>query len=338
MKRRQRVLITGAGGAAAPWLVRNFRAKGVQVFMADMDAYAAGLYLADKGFVVPPGLSKDFVPVVRDICRHEGIDVLIPLVDEELIPLADADLGDTRVLLPRLPFVSLCLDKYELMQQMRAQGLDVPATRLASEGPGDLRYPLIMKPRTGRGSRGLHRVQTKAELDGILADPSCNPGEYLLQEQAQGVEFTVSVVAWRDGAVQAVVPKEIICKRGITKLAVTRSNKAIEEACAEIQHVLNADGPFNVQLILEAGTERVMVFEINPRFSTTTTLTAEAGVDEMYGLFLQALQGPQGFEFGPWREGVVLVARTMDQFMSEHDFLQARPIEDIGSLRSDHSR
>ena len=98
----------------------------------------------------------------------------------------------------------------------------------------------------------------------------------------------MSVVVWRDGIVRAVVPKEIIDKRGITRLAVTRKNDAIDRLCRNIQERLRADGPFNVQLRLDAnGTP--LPFEINPRFSTTVTLTQAAGVDELGSLVDMAL-------------------------------------------------
>ena len=142
----------------------------------------------------------------------------------------------------------------------------------------------------------------------------------LLQEYINGTEYTVSVVVWRDGEVQAVVPKEIISKRGITKIAVTRRNPKIESLCIKIQEQLKADGPFNVQLRFDASSGEPFIFEINPRFSTSISLTIASGIDELGGLLSQALYGKSSVKFGNWQPGIVMMRKTVDEFMSESDF------------------
>jgi hypothetical protein len=122
-----------------------------------------------------------------------------------------------------------------------------------------------------------------------------------------------------DGEVQAVVPKQIISKVGVTKAAVTRRNDKIEALCKAIQKCFRADGPFNVQLVLDKDGEP-WPFEINPRFSTSITLTNAAGADELGGLLSQALFGRDSYRVPLWQEGVVLIRHTTDQFISEEQF------------------
>ena len=54
----------------------------------DADSNAAGLYLADRGYRVPLAADPAFPGVLRAICRAEGVAALVPLVDEELLPVA----------------------------------------------------------------------------------------------------------------------------------------------------------------------------------------------------------------------------------------------------------
>ena len=314
------VLITAGGGAAVPGLIERLRDSGYRVLAADMDPYAVGLYLADLGFVIPAGKSRSFLPVMRHICRQEKVDVLIPLVDEELVAALELEKEGIIVILPRREFVTLCLDKFLLMQCLRAVDIVVPKTRLVSDGIGNMSFPLVIKPRIGRGSRDLEIVKSQEQLECCLQASSYEPDELIVQEHIQGTEFTVSVVVWRDGKVQAVVPKEIILKKGITRLGVTRRNLEIEKLCCAIQDNLHADGPFNVQLRVEQSTGQPVPFEINPRFSTTTSLTIAAGVDEVGGLIAQAVQGRNAYHFGDWQEGVVLLRRTLDEFVNESAF------------------
>ncbi len=315
------VLLSAAGGAPIPGLIQHLRSTcGFRVLAADMDRYAAGLYLADKGFVIPAGESPDFLPVIRSICRQEKVDVFMPLADEELVTALALEAEGIRVLLPRRAFVEACLDKFVLMQKLKSAEIPVPDTRLGSDDLGRVDFPAIVKPRRGRGSRGLGLVRDPGALARFLEGSPYPPEQLLVQTYIAGLEFTVSVTAWRDGVVQAVVPKEIICKKGITRLAVTRRNSRIEAVCRAVQDSLRADGPFNVQLRLDETSGTPFIFEINPRFSTTVSLTIAAGVDEMGGLISYATGNRAAMPPGEWREGLVLFRSTLDEFMDEADF------------------
>lgn len=318
------LLLTGAGGAASPGLAAHLRALGCRVLMADMDPHAAGLLAADKGFVIPAGVAPEFVPAIRRICAAEAVDVFIPLVDEELLAAQDLETAALRILTPRREFIETCLDKLALMRRLADAHIAVPATRRASEVTAPLERPSILKPRTGRGSRGVVRIRTSGELASALRVSSYPSDGLILQDYVDGPEFTVSVVVWRDGEVQAVVPKQIIVKRGITHLAVTRRHPRIDELCHRIQAALRADGPFNVQLRLHPESGEPLPFEINPRFSTTVSLTAAAGIEEIHGLAVQTARGRDAYVFGDWKDGLVLRRRSVDEFQDEPEFERER--------------
>lgn len=319
------ILLTAGGGAALPTLIDKLRAGGYRVIAVDADVNAAGLYLADRGYRIPFANDPNFLPAMRRICDKEDVRVLVPLVDEELLPMSQLanELG-IALIGPQAPFIELSLDKYDLMRRMAAAGLPIPETRLLTQGVSGLSFPLILKPRVGRGSRGIKVVRNYQELDAYLS--SAQPGQdaTLIQSYIEGAEFTVSVVVWRDGRVRAVVPKEVIDKRGITKIAVTRYNEAIDTLCRNIQERLCANGPFNVQLRIDPSSGTPLTFEINPRFSTTITLTQAAGVDELGALVEVALGREPDPSAWQWREGVTLIRRTLDSFIDVKNYDERR--------------
>ncbi|MBF0236026.1 MAG: ATP-grasp domain-containing protein, partial [Desulfamplus sp.] len=283
-KSSKTVLLTGGGGTPIPALIKSLREQGYRVLVVDMDPYASGLFLADKGIVIPPAKDSHFADTLKKICREEHVNILVPLVDEELLICSQLEGDNLIVITPRSSFIEICLDKLKLAQTLVQVGIAVPETRLVSDGWEKIVYPQIIKPRTGRGSRGVQVVYSSSEIDLYLKDTPYKPEELLLQEYIDGTEFTTSVVVWRDGEIQAVVPKEIINKKGVTRLAVTRKNPQIDQLCRTIQEKLKADGPFNVQLRLSPKDGTPLPFEINPRFSTTITQTMAAGVDELGGV------------------------------------------------------
>ncbi|WP_173918939.1 ATP-grasp domain-containing protein [Halobacillus sp. Marseille-Q1614] len=314
------VFITGAGGAAVPGLIKLLKQKGIRVIAGDMVRHAVGLYIADKGFILPAGTSSHFFPTLKKICREEKVDAVIPLVDEELLSAIKLEEeGHLPVLLPQRNFTALCLDKYQLMNQLARHQIPVPKTKLASEGCEGLLFPIIAKPRVGRGSRGVKVLKTKEDFQAY-----CNGldqlSSILVQEYIPGKEFTVSVVVWRDGEVQSVIPKEIVHKQNITKMAVTRRNEKVIRICSKVQKEMKANGPFNVQLKLDPHGEPY-IFEINPRFSTSVSLTIASGIDELNVLLDQALTGRKASAPLVWKEGIVLLRQSLDECISEEDFL-----------------
>ncbi|WP_017583829.1 ATP-grasp domain-containing protein [Nocardiopsis valliformis] len=315
-------MVTTAGSAPTPGTILHLRQNGFRVVATDVDPTAPGLYLADRGYLVPPGDSEAFLPRMRSLCTEEGAVAVVPLVDEELVRVGELAKDGVKVLLPHLDFVTACLDKYVLMQQLEDAGIGVPRTWLASEWPTDAADTssggLIVKPRIGRGSRGVLIIDSARDMARVVSESGYAADELIVQERITGPEYTVSVVAWRDGEVQAVVPKEVLLKQGVTKYAVTRRNHEVIRTCRAIQSALRADGPFNVQLCLD-GQGQPRVFEINPRFSSTAALTVAAGVDEIAGLLRQAIgDGPKLTD--DWREGVAMVRRWTDEFLPEEQF------------------
>lgn len=316
------ILLTGAGGPAIAGMISVLRNWGYRIITVDMLPFASGFYLGDRAYVVPAGNAAGFLPRLKEICITEKVDAVISVVDEELPHVIQLESIGIAVIQPNLAFVELSLDKLRCMRELRAAGINAPQTFMVNDLPTDAQYPLFVKPRVGRGSRGCGKVNSAAEMKEFIAASSYTADELLAQTFIAGIEFTVSVIVWRDGAVQAVVPKQIISKVGVTKVAVTRRNAKIEALCKTIQEQFRANGPFNVQLVLDQDGEP-WPFEINPRFSTSITLTNAAGADELGGLLSQALFGYDSYRISEWQEGIVLVRHTTDQFISEGQFHSA---------------
>lgn len=288
------VLVTGVGGAGGVGAVKSLLAEtDHEIVGLDANPTAAGIHLADAGTAVPLATDDDWPTAVAAAVDRFGVDVVIPTVDEELAELPrlrKALPSETPIVAPRQSVIDAALDKYEMHQWLADAGHDVPATWLASEADrvDEAVFPVIVKPRRGRGSRGVRRVDDESALHDHLDRTERNPADLLVQEYLDGPEFTTSVVGTQDGRLLGVVPKEAIEKDGSTVLGATRRAPAVAESCRDIFETLDPDGPVNVQQVLDAeGVPRTI--EVNPRFSSTSCLTAAAGVDEFDLLIRDAL-------------------------------------------------
>ncbi len=277
------IFMTGGGGAGTIAATRYLKRLGkYRVILGDMNNWAAGLKFADKAYILPAGKDEKFIEVVRDIIKKEKVDIFVPLVDEEILKsyMLKDEFPDLVILLPEYDFARIALDKWLLIKKFKRFGLPCPKTYLAVNECEDLGYPLIAKPRRGRGSRNVVEIKSKEQIEAYKVLTGLSNKEILIQEKIEGREFTVSVIVNKNGDVLAVVPKEIIYKKGITVAAVTRNINNIQDVGVEIQKKLKPNGPFNMQLILR-NDGMPIIFEINPRYSTTIALTMEAGINEI---------------------------------------------------------
>lgn len=275
-----RVLVTGAGGPAGVAVIRSLlRRADVQVYSADMDGWASGLYLvpAARRRIVPPGLAADFVDAVAAVCAADRIDVLFSTVDVELPALAARrdDLGRTVLAAPSLATLEVALDKLALAERV-APHARVPLTRLV--GPAaiaeDWRFPIIVKPRRGAGSRGVRLVHDRAALGALGNDETL-----IAQEFLPGDEFSVDVFANVRGAVIAAVPRtRARVDSGVSIAGRTVRDTELEATASAVASAIGLVGVANVQL-RHAANGAAALLEVNPRFPGAMPLTIAAGVD-----------------------------------------------------------
>jgi carbamoyl-phosphate synthase large subunit len=314
------VLFTGAGGAGTIYILKHLKRHGIfRTIAIDMDKYAPGLYFADAGYVVPPVGSEDYFPKVEEIIKREKVDVAVPLIDEELIGFCGLTekIGGLEVLLPKKQFVEMAVDKLRMANEFSGKGIPVPESSKFEKGANAHKYPFVIKPRFSRGSRGFAVIRAARELDAYLSSTKFPIEQLMVQHFVDGTEYTVSAVVSKDGKLLAVVPKEVITKRGITQVGITRKDKKIEELCHAINEKFEPCGPFNVQLITDKKDGNPYVIEVNPRYSTTVALTIEAGVDEVGSLILDRM----GRKFGinrDFRENLAMLRYYEQVFLEEN--------------------
>ncbi len=275
-----RVLFTGGGGAgtSALWSLLDGR---YEIHAADADpARISPIIPRDRAHHIPMGSDPKFLASLRELCARIEIDVLVPGVDEELLPIAEHRdaLGSTRVVLPDTTFVSSMLDKLTFAKLMDSQGIAVPRTVRLDRSESWTHFPCIVKPRRGRGSRGVVAVSHEAELRSMASGHGTDASTLIVQELLVGDEYSVQVIAGPDGALRAVVPASILIKRGITISAITKAEEVIHRACDDLHHAFPTSGIYNVQGILTRDG-KFLAFEINPRVSTTLCLAVAAGID-----------------------------------------------------------
>ena len=128
----------------------------------------------DRKLKILSALSKDFKPEIIRLCKRYDISLLVPGVDEELVEVCpiSKQLAPTKVFLPKLSFIETMIDKHLAHEAMLIKGIDAPKSVLGNEKPSSLQFPVILKPRWGRGSRGVQIIEDEAKLNAFLSSIS----------------------------------------------------------------------------------------------------------------------------------------------------------------------
>ena len=281
---KQRILFTGGGGAGTQSLWVNL-SKRYEIFFADACKDSIDDLVPESNKVTIPFASSDnFIPALIKIVQDKNIDILVPGVDEELLLIARSKaILKAKILLPSSDFIEKMLDKLVCMQTMQAKGLRVPKTLLISQTQ-DFCFPHIIKPRSGRGSRGVAIVNSNEEISAYKVFYKTTKDSIISQELAIGTEYTVLIAADSNATLKAIIPVRIEQKKGITIRATAEIQQHIIDYCTLFQEKFKATGIYNLQCILTDKNE-VIPFEINPRISTTFCLGVAAGFDPFTILF-----------------------------------------------------
>jgi carbamoyl-phosphate synthase large subunit len=341
MTRAVRALVTGVGGGAlGEQVLKALRLAETpyRIVGTDVTPYSSGLAEVDDRVLVPPATDPEYVDVLLHLCREREIEAVLPGSEAELRQMSAHRHRFERagLFLPINPahVIATCLDKLRTMGTLEEAGFSVPPYRSVRslDNLADFDHlPAVLKPSIGGGgSAHLYLAQDRAELHACAGLLLAAYDEFLVQAYVGTVdeEYTVGVLVDMDG----VLLNSIAVRRDITSplsnrirvrnrtdhtelgpvLAISSGVSQgrigrFEEVCGQCEQIavaLGARGAFNIQCRLVEG--RAVVFEINPRFSGTTSLRAMVGYNEPDVLVRRHVLGERISARWSYREGVIV--------------------------------
>lgn len=272
------VLVPGAGGAAAVGCLKALKMSGLEckLIATDIDPFAAGLFLADKYYIVPPAKDEDvFVEKTLEICKKEKINNIMAVSGFDTIVYAKHR-NQYEKLSVNVPFsdyevIKTCNDKFLLYERIKRMDTMVFTTL----DPNEIEVPCIVKPRAGKGSRDVFVCRDVNDLKYALKKCS----EPILQEFLPGREYTVDVLSDLNEKALITVPRERIeTKAGIASKARIVLDKELQRTSADIAEEVGLRGGSCMQF-KEGKDGRLKLIEINPRMGGTTIISVLAGVN-----------------------------------------------------------
>jgi carbamoyl-phosphate synthase large subunit len=289
-----KALVTGGGALLGQGIIKSIRAShfNTHIVALDPSPYAVGLYWADSAYLVPLAKTPGYMSHIQDILAKERPDIVFVGTDVELEIFAqhrqewESTFG-TKVVVSSPEVIRIADDKWLTYQFLKSNGFPYPESCL----PGDeaelvdmVGFPLVVKPRIGARSVGLHIVRNWDELRQHLTPNS------VIQEHVATAEDEYTAGSLTFETCRASIVMRRTLRDGNTYQAFVDHFPELNDKVRELANSLQAFGPANFQFRLSPAGE-VKVFEINARFSGTTPLRMHAGFNEVEMVMDYLLEG-----------------------------------------------
>ena len=314
MKDRLHVLVLGVGGNVGQSILKALRLCSLpcRIIGGCINPLSMGLYVVDKAYVSPLADDPVFFDWLVRTCQAEQVDAVLSGAEPVLNALAPKagqlrELTGTVALVSHPDILGITSDKLHTCEWLRDNGLNYPKYADAMEEETvaalvkECSFPLIAKPRAGKGSCGIVIAQNSRELEPLLGRLGYVIEEYLGDESS---EFTVGCFSDRAGHVRGAIAMSRELLHGTTYRAVVGEFPKIREEAVRIAEALKPMGPCNVQMRMAKG--RPTCFEINLRFSGTTSLRARFGFNDVEAALRHYVLGEEAVDLPRVTRGIAL--------------------------------
>jgi carbamoyl-phosphate synthase large subunit len=300
------VLVTAIGGFShGSSIVKALleSSLNLKIIGTDMSPRMLETSPLDLKEILPRADASEFISELARVAQKHEVDCIFTGSEPELIRLCEnldefRKQSEARPIINNPATIKLCKNKYLCMKKLGELGFSVPQTTLICKIE-DLEkvqlLPLVLKPNEDSGaSANVFLIQEQKELECIAtyllgkglslvaqAYLPFNENEFTVGVTTQLTESTLmgSIVLkkFMEGPTRLFSAGEMVLSSGITQ-GEFGIFPEVQKACEEIACALGSTGPLNIQL-RKVGDE-IMPFEVNPRFSGTTSARAFHGYNE----------------------------------------------------------
>lgn len=272
------ILVPSASAPAGINTIKSLKMVNypVRIVASDSNPFSAGFFMSDAYEVLPEIDSKLYITRLLEIVTKHKINVLMPSSGYDIYQYSANK--DKLLKLGALPVVSdiktmkICRDKIQTFNHL-SKKFELPFTTLDYKKVKG--FPLIAKPRYGKGSKGIVKINNENELKYVRL----NSENLIFQEYLPGIEYTIDVLSDLECEPILAVPRiRVETRAGISTVGTIVKDENISETCKSIAKYLKIRGPCCIQM-KESNDGILKMVEVNPRMGGGTIFAALAGAN-----------------------------------------------------------
>jgi carbamoyl-phosphate synthase large subunit len=255
-----------------------------KVYAADNNATSSSLEAADKGFVAPAFTSKKYIPWLVNLCKENDVRLLITLNVDDLLVLekerAQFEKINCKLVGGPLDSIEISYDKYKVVEFLKKLNMPAVKTWLVDDPQlfkNDV-YPLIAKPRFGKGARGNVIINTPVEFQDFIEDIKSQNTPYVIQELIDGEEYGFDIINdFNANFLTVIGRRKIIQQDGESLQVMTVNPEFWKDTALRLSKELRHQGTVNFDVMFKNGMGYLI--DINFRFSGDYVFSHIAGAN-----------------------------------------------------------
>lgn len=274
---KMKCLVTAIGSMSADCVISNL--KNNDIYVAGCDIYPGEWHSVtakcDSFHQVPlVSQENEYLAAISEICKNESITYILPLTDIEVdffnIHKVYFEHLGIRICIPTPEALSYARDKYNLYCLLK-DSVNIPSVRTWLYGETFV-YPCIAKPKNGRSSEGLMKIDYPDQMSGNV-----NWDNYIFQEYLKGDIYTVDLVrSHTENKLVCVSRIELLrTKNGAGTTVRMIHDASLDSLVKNIAETIQIEGCVNMEFIKV--DNKYYLIDINPRFSAGIAFSHIAG-------------------------------------------------------------
>jgi len=271
MNKTLNILVTGCGGDIGQSLGKILLKSNFtnNLFGIDISSKNAAQFIYSNFSVGLPVKHPDYLRRLELFINKHEIDLFIPISEPELRFFSEQNIldkiGNAKMIIASKLSLEIGFDKFKTAEFLKKENLPFPETFLAKSFKKIDEFPVILKSRTGSGSKGIHKINS---MEGFLFYTKKGINDYIVQEfiTDKNGEYTCGLYRRSNGEIRTLIFKRELTG-GYSGYGEVIENIEITALLETLAVKLNLIGSINVQLRINDNLPKI--FEINPRFSST---------------------------------------------------------------------
>ncbi len=298
-----------------------------KIIATDITPTSPAFHKADVGVKVPSVRRVEYLPALMEAVKTHKVGLLVPMTDLDLRSLARhrddfAKIGCT-VMVGSEPIVTLCRDKALTNRLFEKVGLATIKSFTLNEFMKRPFFPCFVKPSSGSAGIGATIIKNDRELKLHI---SAYGLRMVVQEIAQGQEYTIDVYRSRDGQVRSVVPRQRLAVRsGEVEKGITVKDQELIDLTIRIAETM--DGMWGVFCCQcrRNNNSPPKFFDLNPRFGGGALLSIAAGADLPLYLLQEVLGQDISAKLGEFTDRLLMMRYDEEVFVNFQGDLRTLP-------------
>ena len=302
MNKALNILVTGCGGdigqSIGKILLESSYTKNL--FGIDISEKNAAQFIYPNFTVGLPFTHPDYLKRLEAYIEKHEIDIVIPIAEPELRFFSNKNIlgtiGKAKMITASSLALEIGFDKYKTAEFLKSQNFPFPNTFLAKYIKNIETFPVILKSKTGSGSKDIHKISSMEEF---LFYTRRDVESYIVQEfiTNDNGEFTCGLYRSSKGEIRSQIFKRELTG-GYSGYGEVIENENITVLLESLAVKLNLVGSINVQLRITKNSPKV--FEINPRFSSTVLYRHLFGFEDL----IWSIEDRLGYDLSDNRKNV----------------------------------